>query len=151
LAVSGLVCLSAATPLAEWPQPGHPPPADGVSGYAQEKDHQGVLIMARVTVENGELRVEIEGLHKIWALRGGITVPLDHVRGATAGHNIVSEPKGLRAPGTHIPGVFVAGTFHKNGEKIFWDVRDATRAVVIELRDESFARLVLEGGSNGHS
>ena len=50
----------------------------------------------------------------------------------------------MRAPGTHIPGVFAAGTFHKDGEKIFWDVRDATRAVVIELRDESFARLVLE-------
>ena len=25
--------------------------------------------MARVTVENGELRVELEGMHKIWALR----------------------------------------------------------------------------------
>ena len=100
--------------------------------------------MARVTVENGELRVKLEGLHKIWALRRTITVPLAHVQEATADQNIVGESKGLRAPGTHIPGVFVAGTFHKNGEKVFWDVRDARRAVVIELRDESFARLVLE-------
>ena len=100
--------------------------------------------MARVTVENGELRVELEGMHKIWALKNSITVPLVHVRGATADANIVGESKGLRAPGTHIPGVFAAGTFHKDGEKIFWDVRDAAKAVVIELRDESFARLVLE-------
>jgi hypothetical protein len=100
--------------------------------------------MARVTVENGELRVELAGLHKIWALRNTITVPLIHVRGATADNNIVGEYKGVRAPGTHIPGFLAAGTFHKDGAKIFWDVRDATRAVVIELRDESFARLVLE-------
>ena len=59
--------------------------------------------MARVTVENGELRVELEGMHKIWALRNRITVPLVHVRGATADANIVDESKGLRAPGTHIP------------------------------------------------
>jgi hypothetical protein len=100
--------------------------------------------MARVTVENGQLRVELEGMHKIWALRNLITVPLVHVRGATGDPNIVGESKGWRAPGTHIPGVFAAGTFHKDGEKIFWDVRDAAKAVVIELRDESFARLVLE-------
>jgi hypothetical protein len=100
--------------------------------------------MARVTVENGELRVELEGMHKIWALRNTITVPLVHVRGATIDPDIFSEWKGVRAPGTHIPGVFAAGTFHKDGEKIFWDVRDAEKAVVIELQDESFARLVLE-------
>ena len=68
--------------------------------------------MARVTVENGELRVKLEGLHKIWALRRTITVPLAHVQEATvrskyrrrverfegAGH---SHPWRLR--GGHIP------------------------------------------------
>ena len=71
-------------------------------------------------------------------------MPLVHVRGATTDPNIVSESKGWRSPGTHIPGSFTAGTFHKDGENIFWDVRDAAKAVVIELQDESFARLVLE-------
>ncbi len=32
--------------------------------------------MARVTVENGELRVELEGMHKVWALKNSISVPL---------------------------------------------------------------------------
>jgi hypothetical protein len=100
--------------------------------------------MTRVTVENNELRVELEGMHKVWALKNSISVPLQHVRGATVDPGIAREGKGLRAPGTHIPGVFAAGTFHKDGEKIFWDVRDPNKAVVIQLVDESYARLVLE-------
>ena len=57
---------------------------------------------------------------------------------------IATEPKGLRAPGTHIPGVLVAGTFHQDGERVFWDVHDAAKAVVIELADEKYQRLVIE-------
>ncbi|MEU8232281.1 hypothetical protein AB0C12_22085 [Actinoplanes sp. NPDC048967] len=100
--------------------------------------------MAHVRIEGGELIVEIEGLNKVWALKSRITVPLSNVRGATVDPGIVREPKGLRSPGTHMPGVIVAGTFHSDGERIFWDVRDAGKAIVIQLDDEEYARLVLE-------
>ena len=100
--------------------------------------------MAHVRIEGGELIVEIEGLNKVWALKSRITVPLSHVRGATVDPGIVREPKGLRSPGTYMPGVIVAGTFHSDGERIFWDVRDARKAIVIQLDDEEYARLVLE-------
>jgi len=100
--------------------------------------------VARVTIENNELRVELEGMHKIWTLKNTVSVPMTHVRGATADPGIVKESKGIRAPGTHIPGIFTAGTWHKDGDKVFWDVRDSTKTVVIELRDESYARLILE-------
>ncbi|MGW4940417.1 hypothetical protein ACWEOZ_02350 [Actinoplanes sp. NPDC004185] len=100
--------------------------------------------MAHVRIEGGELIVEIEGLNKVWALKSRITVPLSNVRGATVDPGIVREPKGLRSPGTHLPGVIVAGTFHSDGERIFWDVRDARKAIVIQLDDEEYARLVLE-------
>ena len=100
--------------------------------------------MARVTVESGKLRVELQSLHKVWALKNSFSVPLKHVRGATLDPDIMRGGKGLRAHGAHIPGIFVAGTFHKDGEKIFWDVRDPNKAIVIELREEPYARLVLE-------
>lgn len=73
-----------------------------------------------------------------------MTIPLANVRGATADPGIATEPKGLRAPGSHLPGVITAGTFHQDGEKVFWDVRDPAKAVVIELADERYARLVLQ-------
>ncbi len=101
--------------------------------------------MARVTIEGGELRVELDGMHKVWALKNSISVPLTHVRGATmASPDTAARPKGVRARGTHIPGVFAGGTWHTDGEKVFWDVRDASKAVVIELLDESYARLILD-------
>ncbi|MFC0598336.1 hypothetical protein [Streptomyces palmae] len=100
--------------------------------------------MAHVSIDNGNLIVEIEGLDKLWALKSRLTIPLAHVRGATADPGIAKEPKGLRSPGTHVPGIVTAGTFHVDGERVFWDVRDPAKAVVIQLADERYARLVIQ-------
>lgn len=100
--------------------------------------------MAEISIDGGNLVVEIEGLDKLWALKSRLVIPLANVRGATADPGIVKEPKGIRAPGAHLPGVITAGTFHLDGEKVFWDVHDGSKAVVIELADERYARLVVE-------
>ncbi|PRY44801.1 hypothetical protein [Umezawaea tangerina] len=100
--------------------------------------------MALVRIEGDDLVVVIEGLDKLWALKSSLTIPLANVRGATADPGIASEPKGLRAPGTHAPGVITAGTFHLDGERVFWDVKDPSKAVVVELADERYARLVVQ-------
>lgn len=99
---------------------------------------------ARVTVDGGNLVVEMEGLDKLWALRSQLVIPLDNVRGATADPGIAREPAGIKAPGSRIPGVITAGTFYVDGERVFWDVHDPANAVVIELADERYSRLVIE-------
>lgn len=100
--------------------------------------------MARITIEAGNLVVQIDGLDKLWSLTSRLQIPLANVRGATADPGIVRDPKGLRGPGAHLPGVITAGTFHLDGERVFWDVHNGTKAVVIELADERYARLVVE-------
>ncbi|MFE7113493.1 hypothetical protein ACFU98_45565 [Streptomyces sp. NPDC057575] len=100
--------------------------------------------MAHISIDDGNLIVEIDGLDKLWALKSRLTIPLAHVRGATADPGIIKEPKGLRSPGTHVPGVVTAGTFHVDGERVFWDVHDPAKAVVIQLADERYARLVIQ-------
>ena len=100
--------------------------------------------MARVSIAGDDLIVDVEGLDKLWALTSRLTIPLANVRGATADPGIVREPKGVRAPGTHVPGVIVAGSFYTEGERVFWDVRDGAKAIVIELGDQNYARLVIE-------
>jgi len=100
--------------------------------------------MAQVSISGDTLVVEIEGLNKLWALKSRLEIPLRNVRGATVDPGIGREPKGIRAPGAHVPGIITAGTFHVDGERIFWDVRDPAKAVVIELRDERYARLVVQ-------
>ncbi|MFJ8042020.1 hypothetical protein ACIRBX_16115 [Kitasatospora sp. NPDC096147] len=100
--------------------------------------------MAVVSVTDGVLVVEVEGWDRVWALKSRIEIPLRHVRGATLDPGIMREPKGIKAGGTHFPGVIVAGTFRRAGEKVFWDVKNPEKAVVIELADEAYARLVVE-------
>jgi hypothetical protein len=100
--------------------------------------------MAQVSIDRDTLVVEIEGADKLWALKSRLAIPLAHVRGATADPGILHEPKGIRAPGTHLPGVITAGTFYVDGERVFWDVHEAAKAIVIELSDERYARLVVQ-------
>jgi hypothetical protein len=100
--------------------------------------------MAKISIDGDNLVVEIEGLDKLWALKGQLVIPLANVRGATADPGIIKEPKGLRWPGTRVPGIITAGTFHIDDEQVFWDVHDAGKAVVIELADDRYARLVVE-------
>jgi hypothetical protein len=47
-------------------------------------------------------------------------------------------------PGTSIPGVITAGTFYHQGKRVFWDVHNPDRTVVIELRDEDYNELIVE-------
>jgi len=100
--------------------------------------------MARLSVTDGTLVVEMEGLDKLWAVKSRIEIPLGNVRGATADPGIAREPKGLRAPGTHFPGLITAGSFRVDGDWVFWDVKNPANAVVIELSGERYARLVVE-------
>lgn len=86
----------------------------------------------------------VEGMDKLWALKSTLTIPLANVRGATADPGITGDRKGLRGPGTHIRGVITAGTCRQDGEKVFWDVHDPRHAVVIELIDQEYARLVVD-------
>jgi hypothetical protein len=99
--------------------------------------------MARVEVAGDQLSVQIEGMDKLWTLKSRLEIPLAHVTGAEADPQVVCGWKGWRGPGAQVPGVIVAGTFHHEGDRVFWDVHDATKAVVIHLTDERYARLVI--------
>lgn len=100
-----------------------------------------------VTVEADRLVVEPLGANKLWGLRRRITVPLSQVRGATYDPGAAHAGKGLRAPGLALPGVKWVGTFHKDGDKAYWNVRAGGQTVVVELGDGApFDRLYLTVG-----
>jgi len=100
--------------------------------------------MAQVLVDGDQLIVEVEGLDKLWSLKSRLVIPLANIRGATDDPGIIKERKGLRFPGTHVPGVITAGSFRTDGEWVFWDVRDPSMAVVIELEDQEYTRLIVQ-------
>ena len=101
--------------------------------------------MAEVDLTEEALVVRVRGADRLWALKSRLEIPLSHVVGAEADPGVaLGWRKGVRAPGTYVPGVIAAGTFYQEGERVFWDVHDPHRTVVIRLRDERYARLVIE-------
>lgn len=101
--------------------------------------------MVELVIEGGTLHLEVKGIDKLWALKSSLAIPLEHVRGARRDPEVARVwNKGLRAPGTHIPGVIVAGTFYQHGKRIFWDVHRAANTIVIELADERYDQLIVE-------
>ena len=95
-----------------------------------------------VTIAPDSLVVEPTGLDKIWSFTSRMTIPLDHVRGATHDPGMKNASKGWRGPGLHV-GDKLAGTFHADGDRQFWNVDGYDNVIVIELVDEDYQRLVL--------
>lgn len=101
--------------------------------------------MTSLEVVGTDVVVIVEGLDKLWALKSELRVPLAHVVSVErAGNEAHKWLHGMRAPGTNIPGVISAGTFYQREGRVFWDVHDANRAIVILLRDDRYAKLIIE-------
>jgi hypothetical protein len=103
------------------------------------------LGVTRITIANDRLKVEVLGWDKLWSFKSHLDFPMAHV---IAAHRSGNEAKrfwrGIRAPGTNLPGVIVAGTYYSEGEHLFYDVHDFKQAIVIELKDEWYTRLIVE-------
>ncbi|MEO6880970.1 MAG: hypothetical protein ABI181_08475 [Mycobacteriaceae bacterium] len=95
-----------------------------------------------VTCTEHHLVVEPVGIDKLWSFTRRLEIPLAHVRGATHDPGMRNEPKGWRGPGLSL-GQKLSGTFHAEGEQQFWNVSGYENAVVVELADEDYTRLVL--------
>ena len=101
--------------------------------------------MAEIELTSDTVIVHVKGADRIFALKSELTIPLEHVLGASRDEEEARRwYHGVRAPGTSVPGVITAGTFHQNGERVFWDVRHPERAVALDLRDEDYAKLVVD-------
>ena len=98
-----------------------------------------------VTLTNDALHVDIRGWARILALKGSIQIPLAHIAGIRlAGADAHDWRSGFKMSGARIPGLIKAGTFRGHQTSDFWYVRHPEQAVLIELRDEKFARLMIE-------
>jgi hypothetical protein len=102
--------------------------------------------MTRIEIAEGRLKIEILGWDKIWAFKSRLEFPMEHVACARRWEKEKDGGwwRGFRAPGTNLPGVIVAGTYHRKGEHVFYDVHNFGNAIVIELKDEWYARLVVQ-------
>jgi hypothetical protein len=98
--------------------------------------------MAELRVEGSELVVELSELEKVGALRGDVRVPLASVRAVRVADDPRPELRGIRAPGTGIPGIIALGSRRGEGHD-FAAVYHDHPAVVVELEGTQFDRLVI--------
>ena len=83
--------------------------------------------MARLIVDGPDLVVGLSWLEKLGAFRGNVRVPLHAVRSAAAEPDPWSALRGIRAPGTGIPGVIALGTRRFAGDQDFAAVKGRGR------------------------
>jgi hypothetical protein len=104
------------------------------------------MVSIELTVD--ELVVRVHGWDKLHTMRSSLTIPLGHVTGARSrppeaqfDDSIVDSWRGV---GTYVPGRLAAGTCFVSNGRAFFDVRDPSRAIAIDLRDEDVQQIVVE-------
>ena len=100
--------------------------------------------MVTIKKEDSNFIFEVNGMHKLWAFKSQITIPVDNIFSAHQNFETIGSWKGFRIPGTHIPFVITAGTFYKSGKKIFWDVVNTDNCIIVELKDADYNQLIIE-------
>jgi hypothetical protein len=101
--------------------------------------------MVDVTIHDDRAVFTVEGLHKLWSFRSQIEIPLAHISGVEANADQVGRWwHGFKLIGTDVPGLFAAGSFYYHGEKVFWDVSDPARTVIVSLEHERYKKLIVE-------
>ena len=99
--------------------------------------------MATIAVDGSDLVVRLSALEKIGALRGNIRLPLASVRVVRVSNTPWSELRGIRAPGTGVPGLISLCTRRGPGVHDFAAVYGRRPALVVEMSGVSFDRLVV--------
>lgn len=101
--------------------------------------------MVEIRIEDENLIVDVLGAHQFFAFKGKLTVPLAHVQSAR--HDPEHADRfwhGIKIIGSDLPGVFAAGTFWSTDGWRFWDVLHPEQSIVIELRDERLAEVIVD-------
>lgn len=103
--------------------------------------------MVTITVERDALDIQVQGMHKFWALKSSLRVPMSDVR------EVRRDPErarrffpGVKVPGTHIPHFYTAGTFYQaDFRPDFWSVRHPENAIVIRCApDAAYDEIIVE-------
>jgi hypothetical protein len=101
--------------------------------------------MVRASIADGTLRLELRGLRKLWVLQRRMEIPLERVRDVRLQPELARAwLNGLRhAPESRLSRP-TPGTLSRDGERLFWDVADPDRTIVIAVTGEPYDELVIE-------
>lgn len=88
--------------------------------------------MARITLSDEEIRIELSLWEKVFGLMGNRTILRSAVTEAVLETDPLRATNGMRAPGLGVPGAVKIGTWRGKARKMFVSVRRSVPAVRIE-------------------
>ncbi len=96
----------------------------------------------KFTITKDQLEINFSITKKILAVKGSFKIPLKHIQSITTQ---LQKPtwKEIRVPGTNLPGLIKAGTYYTDKGKQFWFVTKGKGILNIELKNESYKRIIL--------
>lgn len=100
--------------------------------------------MVAVTSNENEFIFDILGSHKFWAFENKIKVPKEKIVNTYQSEDEFTLWIGWKIPGTQVPWVITAGTYIKKGKRNFWDVCNKKNALIVELKDFYYHKLIIE-------
>lgn len=101
--------------------------------------------LADIELGADEVVIRPRGWYKLWALKRELRVPRHAISHAGVGRqDELAIGRGLRMPGTGIPGVLMAGTFIGRHGRQFWLAGRATELLVLELNGQQYQRVVVQ-------
>jgi len=98
----------------------------------------------RLHIDNTVIKIQLDWQERLWAfhLSPTIEISITHILRATT-ETPTMEWYALRAPGTALPGFFVAGTYYTKRGREFWYVTQSSKFLVLDVEDEYYKRVVL--------
>lgn len=100
--------------------------------------------LADVEFADTQVTVTPRGLNKLWTFKRQVSIPISSIKSARVVSGTRDLPKGLRLPGTSIPGLILGGTYLKAGEKSFYAVRDGRDILLLELERHKYSRIGIQ-------
>jgi hypothetical protein len=99
--------------------------------------------MADLVVNGTTVTLALSRLEHLEGFRGDLDAPLDALTAVRAVEDPWAELRGIRAPGTGLPGVIAVGTRRGSFGKDFAAVHGKGPAVVVEFDGQEFQRWIL--------
>lgn len=99
--------------------------------------------MPQIEITESDLIIHLSKWEQLFSFAHEVKVPLAHVVSVRENCGLDNLRLGWRLPGTHIPFVLAAGTFISNGARQFVYRRRGLQTVVIDLKGNAWARLII--------
>jgi len=99
--------------------------------------------MPQLELTESELIVHLDKWEQFFSFIHRVKVPLEQIVSVRENRGLDKLKLGWRLPGTHVPFLIAAGTFISNESRQFVYRRRGLQTVVIDLKDNEWAQLII--------